>query len=270
MYFTGVTGKLNFYDGTNLSAMENAEEFVAEVRATAVTKDDGISTRKRYSNRIVEAQPQWELRYSPVDFNFIQKIFRTNEGNMSKFSWRYFDGYEYGTVVNCMADTFTIDAAHGRPVECSVRGIAENISGGDSAYDWQADSGIPTMTWRQTATLTVFGASLITDFTRWNITLNNGVFSDITGNVITPADVLEGKCDYTGSIVTAKKTNARFGNVLNDSSGAVVYALTDRAAAPATKTFTFNNAVVVANRVPTPMGLVLEETRWGANQLVIT
>lgn len=267
VYFAGWQGRLNWYDGSNYSALGAVQEFNAEIRTTTA-RDDGIGTRKRYANGIVEAQPVFSFRYSPQDFNFIQRVFITNDNNMSKFGLRYFDGQEYGTVQSCFVNTFTLEINHGRDVQATVDGFAHNISGGDSTYTFAAQITTPPISFRQVGALSVFGASVVDDFRRFSLTLNNNIRPDITGATVIPADLLEGKCDYSGTIELAKKTNiSAFVSQLNASNGVVQYQLVSREGTPVTATFNFAESAIATARVQLPTGLVIQRIDWTSNNL---
>lgn len=270
VYFQGADGRVQWTDETNYSAIGQVEEFEAGARGRRITSE-GIGNRWTNFGRVIDPQPSWRIRMAPVDWNFIPTYcVVTAQGTPAAFDLRYFDGQEYGHLDNCYVDTLNMEFAHGRPGVCNINGGADNISGNAGTYTFIASPATPAMSFRQISTLSIFGTSILTDFRTASIQIDNNMIFDFAGNQLAPGDTLPGKVGYRGRIEWAKKANAPYGNVMNASQGTIVYAIADRAAAPTTKTFTFNNCDLVENTVQMPMDLVVTRVDWESGHLVIT
>ena len=268
-YIGAVNGRAQFWDGSNLSSIGAVQEFTMGFTVKRTT-NDGTGTRNRYAARLTEAIPTCNLKYAMQDFNLLNNyLIPTAQGNLSAFSIRADGGQEKFETLNILPDTVEVATGHGKEILVTMGGIAENWSSGITAT-WEARSAEPVMTWKQTTTLSVFGVNMLTDFREWSFKAANNVYPDITGNVITPAGVYGGKADYSGRIDVAKSMTALGTNILNASTGVVVYAFKDRAGSPTTKTYTFNNCDITQAEVQLPMGLVVHRVDWASQQVVIT
>lgn len=272
-YFTGVNGKLQWSDGTNLSAIGILGEFTATVKARTADIPAPTGNRNAPPSKVTEAIPSFTLRYTLQDFNlFSNYLVKGMVGNSSresnyltKFHLKYYDGSEYGQLSNIASDTVTLNVAHGRAATVEATGIAENISGGISTPSWVSDISLPPVMYRQVSTLTVNGVSVKNDFREASFTFSNNAFSDVTGNAVTPAEVMWGVVGVAGYVDVAKKTSSYYGNPLNQSRGSIVIAIADRASSPKTCTITLPSASITTVDVNLPMGLVGERVNFASN-----
>lgn len=271
-YFTGISGRCQFWNGTNYSGIGAVSEFLKTYRVRK-TVTGGVATRKRSVGRITEVIPALTIRYVPKDFNLLTGyLIKDDEGSLSKFSLRYYDGQEYGEVYNIAPETVEVATGQGREIQISLNGMAENSSNGIvmSSGSWAAEPSDPAMVWRQTQTLKVYGTDLKSHFREWSFRVTNNAIADVAGNVIRPAEVAWGKADYAGRIEIAKSIASFEGNILNASRGSVQIAFQTRAASPVRKTFTFEHASLLQNEVRLPMDLVVHRIEWESNSLNIS
>ncbi len=270
-YYRGFIGKVQWTDGTNYSSIGAVERFTTNWRIRR-TNTDGIATRRRRGSLDTETVPTFNLRYVPRDFNLLTNhLIQSEEGNLSKFSLRFFDGVDYGEIYNIAADTVEVATRHGGPITVDVTGVAENMSDGLPTISWADDSANPPMTWRQTNEMGVANMAMLEEFTAWSFRINNNVIADVTGNAAKPAEVLWGKADYSGRVEYLMKSD--FTGVrtrIDQTQKTMIYSFKSRAASPVTKTFTFLKTDWTQNEVELPMDLVVGRVDWESNQLNIS
>jgi len=274
VYFTGVSGRLQLWDGANYSSIGAVSEFTAGYRSIRTEGEDTIGTRKTYVGRTTEKVPTWSLRYALGDFSVLTNfLFVTGEGALTKFHWRYFDGTDYGEIYNCVPDSIELTSTWGREISVVANGIAENTSHGLPSLSWNAECTTPAMTYKNTVVLNIStkdgNTDLLSHFREYSFRVNNNAIYDVTGNVITPADTFAGKAKYTGRIEIAKSITS-FGKNINQSNIDIQYALLNREASPVRKTFTFKQVSIREAEVHMPMDLVLHRIEWQGTQLNIS
>ena len=262
----GISGKLQWYDGTNCSAIGAVREVTIGARTRRTTTNPTIATRKRYGSQITEVVPTVNFRYALQDFNlFTSHLVKTLEGSLTDFDLAYYDGQEYGLVKDVTPDTVEVKAQQGGEISVDVNAIAGNISKGLPTVTWVSDISVPPSTWRQTTVLNVSGVDVLNHFREWSFRVGNNAFADVTGNVLTPSALLWGKADYNGRIEIAKSITSFADELVNASKVSIQVSFKNRASSPVERCFTFLSVDLRQAEVRLPMDLVVHRIEWESN-----